>query len=92
MSTQTKVLLGLGVIGLAAGTLVSTNAIKPPIASASYVLLPVGAIFFGLFLVSRILERESGYFDQEHDAAVKTAERKTEAGKAPSSPAAHSPR
>ena len=80
MITRTKVLLVLGIAGLVAGLVVSTNLVPPPFAAVSYVLLPVGAIFFGLFLVSRILEQESVFFDQEQAAAVKSAEDRAATG------------
>lgn len=73
MIVRTKILLGSSVVFVVAGLIVSI-ALKPPIAPASYVLLPVGAILFGLFLTSRLLEKESVFFDEEKHAAEKSAD------------------
>jgi hypothetical protein len=81
MITRTKVLLGLGVAGLVIGTLLSTDLIvKAPIAAISYVVLPLGAIFFGLFLVSRMLEKESVFHDEEKHSAIAAADKESAAG------------
>jgi len=58
MGKQTKLLLGLAVIFLSAGLFISTGAISVVGLPSVYVIFPVGAIFFGLFLVSKILEKE----------------------------------
>jgi hypothetical protein len=51
-------------------------------AAALYVLLPLGAIFFGLFLVWRLFEHETPALDSEQNARLALS--KTEG--APSSP------
>ena len=43
-------------------------------ASALCVLLPLGAVFFGLFLISKMLETETAAFDREQQAALAAAE------------------
>lgn len=74
-------MLGLGVAGLVVGALLSTDLIvKAPVAAASYVILPVGAIFVGLFLVSRMLEKESVFHDEEKHSAIATADKEVAAG------------
>jgi hypothetical protein len=36
---------------------------------------PVGAVFFGLFMISKLLEKEVAFFDEEQRASVALAER-----------------
>lgn len=69
---RTKVLLGTSILFLLAGLIISF-ALKPPVAPATYVVLPTGAILFGLFLTSRLLEKESVCFDEEKHASDRSA-------------------
>jgi hypothetical protein len=39
------------------------------------VLFPVGAVFFGLFLIIRVLGNEARHYDQEHAASMALADR-----------------
>jgi hypothetical protein len=55
MTTQTKILLG---ISLAAFAMSLTGVLWG-------LFLPVGAIFFGLFLISRLLAKEVALYDEE---------------------------
>jgi hypothetical protein len=81
MILRTKVLLGAAVLMLATGLIVSLDIIvKPPNAPAAYVLLPVGAILFGLFLMSRMLEKESMRYDEERHEAEAMVERGSGSG------------
>jgi len=43
------------------------------------VALPLGAVFFGLFLISFMLEKEMAGFDEEEAIKLKLAERNTPA-------------
>lgn len=87
MITRTKVLLGLGVAGLVIGLILSSDLVlKPPIAAGLYVILPLGAIFFGFFLLSKLLEKESVFYDEEHEAAVRAAEKDVQQGKTSAPP------
>jgi hypothetical protein len=38
---------------------------------------PVGAIFFGLFLISKLLEKEDALFDEEHSLRMAAVEMKS---------------
>jgi hypothetical protein len=61
------------------GLLVSTNLIKIPNAVAGvYVLLPAGAVLFGLFLISKALEKEVTRYDEEQKANRNSAQRMEE--------------
>jgi hypothetical protein len=33
-----------------------------------YTVLPLGAVFFGLFLIAKVLEKETQVYDEEHKA------------------------
>ena len=56
MKTRTKVCLGISITGFVVGA--TTNF-------AWGLGLPVGAIFFGWFLMMKLLEKEVDKFDQE---------------------------
>jgi hypothetical protein len=38
---------------------------------------PLGAVFFGLFLISKVLEKETALFDAEQQACARLAESRT---------------
>lgn len=69
MSKITKVLLCAAVVGLVGGLLFVTGALDAHDVVAFYILLPAGAIFLGLFMISFALEKETALFDQEHSLA-----------------------
>ncbi len=58
MGTPSKVLLTLAAVCLPAGLLIVTGVISAKALPDLHVVLPLGAILFGLFLLSRILEKE----------------------------------
>ena len=66
MTKTTKTLLALALGGTVAGLVFASGLIDVQEFSALYIALPLGAVFFGLFLISRMLEREAQLFDQEH--------------------------
>jgi hypothetical protein len=69
MKRTTKGLLIACVVSLVAGLVFSVNLIRVPNAAAGvYVLLPAGAILFGLFLISKALEKETTRYDEEQRA------------------------
>jgi hypothetical protein len=65
MGKMTKILLTLSIAGLALGLAFASNLINAGGITAFYVLLPAGAIFFGLFLISLMLEKEVAQYDVE---------------------------
>ena len=65
MKTLTKFLLVLTVTGFVLGLLFVTDVIQVGDAVGWYMTLPAGAIFFGLFLITLMLEKEVAAFDQE---------------------------
>lgn len=66
MGKMTKTLLALSLTGLGSGLLFASGLIDVNNLPALHVALPAGAIFFGLFLISLMLEKESARFDEEH--------------------------
>jgi phosphate/sulfate permease len=76
MGKMTKILLGIALAGLLIGTAFSAGLLNVENIVAFYIVLPLGAVFFGLFLIFLMLEKESALFDQDHQAAL-TAKRLT---------------
>jgi hypothetical protein len=66
MHKATKTLLGLAIFGITVGIFFVSGALKTDNA-AFFVVLPTGAIFFGLFLISLVLEKETALFDEEQE-------------------------
>jgi hypothetical protein len=63
MTTSSKTLLAVSVIGLAAGSVVDFGGFN--LNPVWTVALPVGAICYGLFLISFMLEKEVAKFDAD---------------------------
>jgi hypothetical protein len=63
MTTATKTCLAISVAGFIAGSIMDFCSFQVnPMFTA---ILPVGAIFLGMFLISLILEKEVAQFDAE---------------------------
>ncbi len=65
---MTKTLLALAVILLIPGLVISVGLANVGGNTIWYVVLPTGAIFLGLFLISYLLEKQTADFDAEHHA------------------------
>lgn len=63
MTTLSKIFLALSVTGFAAGSIIDFGEFN--VIPALTVALPLGAVFFGLFLISFMLEKEMAKFDEE---------------------------
>ncbi len=65
MSHLTKNLLIVSLLALGVGLALTIGVfhVAPPV--AFYVLLPLGAVFFGLYMIFRTLENEARAFDAE---------------------------
>jgi hypothetical protein len=74
MTKMTKTLLVLAIAGIVSGMAFVTGAINASSLVALYTALPAGAIFFGLFLLSKILEKETALYDNEQRLAIATAD------------------
>jgi hypothetical protein len=66
MGKMTKLLLVLALMGLGSGLIFASGLVQVKDLPGLYATLPVGAICFGLFLISLMLEKESALFDEEH--------------------------
>jgi hypothetical protein len=65
MTKTTKNLLILSIVCLLLGLLFVTGILNAQSMVALYVTLPLGAVFFGLFLIFRMLGKESSLYDEE---------------------------
>lgn|SRR5665213_1882800 len=63
MTTLCKTLLAISATGLAAGSIIDFGGFN--VIPALTVALPLGAVFFGFFLISFMLENEMAKFDEE---------------------------
>ena len=68
MTKTTKVLLILAIVGLVVGFALNSGLIGMMDNDTLYVVFPVGASFAGLFLISKVLEKETARYDHEHGA------------------------
>ena len=76
MTKITRRLLVISIVCLAAGLAFVTGIIDVRNAVALYVALPAGAILFGLFLIFKMLEKETLLYDEEqraHQASAKSS-------------------
>src|SRR5947208_11879367 len=65
MTKPTKTLFLLGITCLFLGVILITGIIPVHDAAWLFVVLPTGAILFGLFLISLILEKETSLYDRQ---------------------------
>lgn len=66
MSKTAKVLLVLTIVCLVVGGVFNMGLIEPGNLSPLYAILPLGAVFLGLFLIVLVLERESARPENQH--------------------------
>ena len=59
MTRTAKVLLGLAIICFIVGGAFNLEIIDPRGIDALFTILPIGAVLFGLFLITLVLQRES---------------------------------
>lgn len=71
MSKLTKFYLALSVVCLVAGLLCVTRVINVGSSASLYIVLPAGAVFFGLFLTCLVMEKDTALFDQDHAEGLK---------------------
>lgn len=65
MTKTTTNLLCIAIACLVAGLAFVTGIVNAQNLVALYVALPLGAVFLGLFLIFRILEKETSLYDHE---------------------------
>ncbi len=75
MTKVTKILLVLAIVCLAGGVVVNSGLVDVDQFPMVYVLLPVGAVFLGMFLISRVLQSESAQYEKEHQGAQTAGDR-----------------
>lgn len=67
MTILSKILLAVAIVGLAGGVIIDSHIGANPTLA---VVLPIGAIALGLFLIVFMMESEMAKFDQEHAGAT----------------------
>jgi hypothetical protein len=65
MSKLAKIMLVLMVVNFVAAALFLTGLVNISNVPGLYVTFPLGATFYGLFLIAQVLEKEVAGFDQE---------------------------
>jgi hypothetical protein len=73
MTRIPKVLLAVSLTAFAVGSVVTLG--NPEIPVGWTVAMPVGAVCFGLFLVTFLLQQEVARFDEQESARLEVAER-----------------
>jgi len=73
MTKLPKAFLAVSLTAFAVGSVVTLGSPEIPVGWT--VAMPVGAIFFGLFLVTFMLQKEVAEFDEGERARLKLAER-----------------
>ncbi|HTV75704.1 MAG TPA: hypothetical protein VMD57_01810 [Candidatus Baltobacteraceae bacterium] len=68
MSRLTKIMLELTVINSVASALFLTGIINVSAAPGLYVVFPLAAVSYGMFLICRMLQKDVVEFDAEHRA------------------------
>jgi hypothetical protein len=77
MTTLSKILLAVSVTGFAAGGFVDFGgfSVMPQLTVA----LPLGAVFFGLFMIAFMMQKEMAKFDEEESKKLQLNQRDTTA-------------
>jgi len=75
MGKLTKIFLALGLAGFVAGGAI--DVLGANVDPKWTVVLPLGAVFFGLFLIFLMLQKEMAAFDQEETAKMQLAPQPT---------------
>ena len=73
MTKLTKTLLIISLVCFIAGLVFTTGLVNAQDAVALYTVLPTGAVFLGLFLISLMLEKETALYDADQRAPLATA-------------------
>jgi hypothetical protein len=63
-----KKLLIIAIVSLVAGLIFVTGIVNAQNMVGLYVVLPLGAVFLGLFLVFKSFEKEASLYDEEQQA------------------------
>ena len=66
MNKTTKVLLVLAIVSFIVGFAFNSGLVNAGENDALYAVFPMGAVFAGLFLLSKMLEKETARYDEEH--------------------------
>jgi hypothetical protein len=70
MTLRTKSCLALAIVFLLAGLVMSWGPYSHQVPPSLHVVFPVGAIFLGLFLVSKLFSKEDKIYGEDQRRAV----------------------
>jgi Na+/phosphate symporter len=70
MAIKTRIALGLAVICLIAGSIIWWGPVHGKLHPAFNVILPLGAIFMGLFLISNLFDKEDKKYGEDQKRAA----------------------
>ena len=68
MNKTTKVLLVLAIISFIVGFAFNSGLVNAGDTDTLYAIFPMGPVFAGLFLIAKMLEKETARYDEEHRA------------------------
>lgn len=68
MSRPTKIMLGLTIINLIASALFLSGIVNISGFPGLYIVFPLAAVFYGMFLICRMIEKDVAEFDAEQRA------------------------
>ena len=88
MTTLSKILLAVSVTGFAAGAIIDFGGVS--VMPQLTVALPLGAVFFGLFMIAFMMQKEMAKFDEEESKKLQL-DRRDMAAPAPAQKAAMQP-
>jgi len=75
MTTLSKTLLAVSVTGFAAGGVIDFGGFS--VIPHLTVALPLGAVFFGLFMIAFMMQKEMAKFDEEQSKKLQLDQRDT---------------
>jgi hypothetical protein len=73
MAIQTKLFLVVAIVCLLAGTIMSWGPYSHQVPPALHVVFPVGTIFLGLFLISKLFAKEDKIYGEDQKRAAARA-------------------
>ena len=68
MSKTTKLLFTFAIVALILGLALNAGLVGNFNSDLLYTVLPLGAVSFGLFLIAKVLEKETRAYDEEQKA------------------------
>jgi len=83
MTKTTKTFLALGIACVVPGVVLNAGLVDVTNVEGLYALLPAGVIFLAMFVILKLLEKETVAYDRERQAAQAVAVEATREGQPP---------